>query len=161
MEKKKITIALVIAIVSVGAFLVFPGALAEEELVDAYNKEAGSHRRRGPIKRLMVLVYILRNGVPTVLEGEVVAIEGRILVIGGDEGLISVNLPWRWIVDGETYKLHDLFDGDPWGPGDDVSISSLKLEMAKETYTATAYFAYELEVGGAEASAVLPFNIED
>jgi hypothetical protein len=157
-KKVKIGVALAIAFIAFGAYLLVPAALAEEEYSEP--ETTVKHRlRRLPIK-LRLLIHVLRNGTPTELGGQVVAIEGRILVVSYGDGLLNVNVPGKWIVGGETYTVDDLFDGDPFGLGDLVSIKSLKIEMVRETHSVTLYLAYSLTVEDATASAVLPFNIE-
>jgi hypothetical protein len=66
----------------------------------------------------------------------------------------------RWVVDGEVYTAKDLFDGDPFGVGDEATINSLMMELEEESHTVTVYFTYELEIEGTKATAVIPFNIE-
>ncbi len=82
------------------------------------------------------------------------------MVLEDDGGLVNVNLPWRWMVDGEVYTAKDLFDGDPFGAGDKATIKSLMVELEEESHTVTIYIAYELEIQGTTATAVIPFNIE-
>ncbi len=159
MEKKvKMTVALAFVIVAIGAFLALPPALAEDDVVEQENLNGARFRRR-PVK-FRLLRYLLKNGVPTELEGEIVALEGHILVVSIDGSLTNVNIPGKWILDRETYTAQDLFDGDPYGQGDRVTIYTLKVEMTTETHTVTLYFAYKIEFDGATASAILPFNIE-
>lgn len=158
-SKVKYITALAIVAIAIGAFLVLPPALAtSEEQIDG--ETTANSRNRAPLNRLRVLIYILRNGEPTDLEVTVVTLQGRILVVEKDGALINVNMPGRWIADGETLGLQDLFDGDPFGEGDAVTISALKLQMTRESHTVTAYFAYKLMGGDSAAQAVLPFNIE-
>ena len=158
-KKVKYLTALAIVALAIGAFLALPPALAtSDEQIDVETAEGS--RRWAPLNRLKVLIYILRNGEPTDLEATVVALQGRILVVEKDGALINVNMPWRWIADGETMGLQDLLDGDPFGEGDAVTISALRLQMTRESHTVTAYFAYKVMDGDSAAQAVLPFNIE-
>lgn len=157
-KKVKMTVALAFVIVAIGAFLALPPALAEDDVVEQENLNGARFRRR-PVK-FRLLRYILKNGVPTELEGEIVALEGHILVVSIDDSLTNVNIPGKWILDRETFTAQDIFDGDPYGQGDSVTIYTLKLEMTTETHTVTLYFAYKIEFDGATASAILPFNIE-
>jgi len=158
-RKVKYLTALAIVALAIGAFLALPPALAtSDEQIDVETTEGS--RRRAPLNRLKVLIYILRNGEPTDLEATVVALQGRILVVEKDGALFNVNMPWRWIADGETMGLQDLLDGDPFGEGDAVTISALKLQMTRESHTVTAYFAYKVMDGDSAAQAILPFNIE-
>jgi len=157
-EKKKMIVALTIAIMALGTLLFIPTALAEEELVEP--EANGKTRSWRPFLKLRLLIYILKNGTPTELVGEVVALDGHILVLSIDDSLTNVNIPGKWIVDGETMTAKGLFDGEPIGPGDVVTINSLKIEIVGETHKVISYFAYRIEAEGTTASAVLPFNIE-
>jgi hypothetical protein len=158
-KKVKYLTALAIVALAIGVFLVLPPALAtSDEQIDTETAEGP--RRWGSLNRLKVLIYILRNGEPIDLEATVVALQGRILVVEEDGALINVNMPWRWIADGETMGLHDLLDGDPFGEEDAVTISALRLQMTRESHIVTAYFAYKVMDGDSAAQAVLPFNIE-
>ena len=161
MEKKvKITVVLAISLMTVGALMMVPPAFAEDEIIDVGEDSEGRRLGWRPGCRLRALIYILRNGVPAKVSGEVIALEGRILVVEGGDGLVNVNLPWKWMVDGEAYTAQDLFDGEPFGAGDGIAIDSLMLEMEKESHTVTVYFAYEIEIQGMTVTAVLPFNIQ-
>ena len=151
-------VALTIAIMALGTLLFAPTALAEEELSET--EATGKTRSWRPFLKLRLLIYILKNGTPTELVGEVVALDGHILVLSIDDSLTNVNIPGKWIVDGETMTAKGLFDGEPIGPGDVVTINSLKIEIVGETHKVISYFAYRIEAEGTTASAVLPFNIE-
>jgi hypothetical protein len=155
-KKVKMGMALAVAFIAIGAFLV-PAVLAEDEYTEP--ETTASHRLwKLPIK-LRLLIHVLKNGVPTEIGGQVVALEGRILVVSYGGGLLNINVPGKWIAGGVTYTVQDLFDGD-FGPGDRVSIKTLKVEIAKETHSVTLYLAYSVTVEDVTASAVLPFNIE-
>lgn len=157
-KKVKMTVALAFALVAIGTLLVLPPALAEEDVIEQETIQ-GARLRRRPVK-FRLLRYILKNGIPTELEGDVVTLEGHILVVSIDDSLTNVNIPGKWVLDGETFTAQDLFDGDPYGPGDSATIYTLMVEITTETHTVTFYFAYEMEIEGATASAILPFNIE-
>jgi hypothetical protein len=157
-KKVKMTVALAFVIVAIGAFLALPPALAEDDVVEQETLNGARFRRR-PVK-FRLLRYILKNGVPTELEGDIVALEGHVLVVSIDGSLTNVNIPGKWILDRETFTAQDIFDRDPYGQGDSVTIYTLKVEMTTETHTVTLYFAYKIEFDGATASAILPFNIE-
>lgn len=156
-NKAKYTAALMIALIAVGALLILPSALAEDETIDP-DMPRGPRRR--PLPRLRLWIYVLRHGVPTAVEGEAVALEGHILVVEMDGSPVNVNMPGKWFVDGEVLTARDLFDGETFSFGDTLTISTLKLEMTTETHTATSYFAYAIQGDGTTAHALLPFNIE-
>ena len=158
MEKKvKATIVLITALIAATAFLMIPNAFAEVSDEAEMNSE---RNRWQPQTKLRLLIYVLRNSVPSQFQAEVVTLEGRILVASIDDELVNINMPRRWAVEGEVFSVQDLIDGDPLGPGDTITISALKLEMIKDTHSITSYFSYTLESEGITASAILPFNIE-
>ena len=142
------------------ALMMVPPAFAEDEIVDAGGDSQGGRLGWRPKCRLRALIYILRNGVPAEVTGEVIALEGRILIVENGGELVNVNLPWKWMVDGEVYTAQDLFDGEPFGAGDGIAVDTLMLEMERESHTVTVYFAYEFEIQGTTVTAVLPFNIQ-
>lgn len=158
-KKVKITVVLAISLMTVGALMMAQPAFAEDEIIDAGEGSEGGRLGWRPRCGLRALIYILRNGVPSEITGEVITLEGRILVVEAGGGLVNVNLPWKWMVDGEVYTAQELFDGEPFGAGDGVVIDSLMLEMEKESHTVTVYFAYEMEIQGTTATAVLHYNI--
>ena len=156
-KKVKMGMALAVAFIAIGAFLI-PAVLAKDEYAEP-EKTASGRFPKLPIK-LRLLIHVLKNGAPTEVGGQVVALEGRILVVSYGGGLLNINVPGKWIADGVTYTVQDLFDGDPFGPGDRVSIKTLKVGIAKETHSVTLYLAYSVTVEDVTASTVLPFNIE-
>ncbi len=158
MEKKvKMGMALAVAFIAIGAFLV-PAVLAEDEYTEP-EKTASGRFPKLPIK-LRLLIHVLKNGKPTEISGQVVALEGRILVVSYGDSFLNINVPGKWIADGVTYTVQDLFDGEPFGSGDLISIETLKVEIARETHSVTLYLAYSVTVEDVTASAILPFNIE-
>jgi hypothetical protein len=156
-KKVKMGMVLAVAFIAIGVFLV-PAVLAEDEYAEPEKTASGVFPKL-PIK-LRLLIHVLKNGTPTEVGGQVVALEGRILVVSYGGGLLNINVPGKWIADGVTYTVKDLFDGDPFGPGDLVSIETLKVEIARETHSVAMYLAYSVTVEDLTASAVLPFNIE-
>lgn len=158
-RKVKYLTVLAIVALAIGAFLALPPALAtSDEQIDGETTEGP--RRWGPFNKFKVFIYIFRNGEPTDLEVMVVALQGRILIVEKDGSLINVNMPWRWIANGEAMGLQDLLDGNPFGEEDVVTISAFKLQMTRESHAVTAYFAYKVADEDSTAQAVLPFNIE-
>lgn len=160
MERKvKYTVALAIAIIALGVFIALPATLAEEAPPeDNAIRTHRPHRYLPPKLRLML--HVLRRGEPAELEAITVVLEGHILVVEVEGDLVNIIMPGRWIYEGESLTLQDLFDGEPLGMGEAMTIYTLKLEMTRETHIVTAYFAYEIEVETGTASAILPFNIE-
>jgi hypothetical protein len=158
-RKVKYMIVLSIIAFAFGAFIALSPALAaSEEQIDLNTSE--KPYRQDPINKLRILLYILRNSEPAEIQARVVALHGRILIVEVDGSLFNINVPRIWIANGEIVGIQDLFDGNPIGNGNTVTISSLKIQMTRDNHRVTAYFVYEIKYGEANAHAVLPFNIE-
>jgi hypothetical protein len=155
MQRKHLA-AMCALLVAFGAFMVLPPAFAEE----AYGAETDTAQKGvwRPLNRLRLLLYILKNGEPSTLTGDTVALEGRILVMDLDGDLENVILPGKWVLDGEVITLKDLYD--EYMTGSEVTIHTLKVEYAQDTKTVTVHFGYKVTVEGNTAEAVLPFNIK-
>jgi len=155
MQKKHLA-AMCALLVAFGAFMVLPPALAEE----TYGAETDTAQRGvwSPLNRLRLLLYILRNGEPSTLTGDAVAIQGHILVMDLDGDLENVIMPGSWVLDGQVITLEGLYGG--YMSGGEVTIHTLRVEYVRETKTVTVNFGYKVTVGGDTAEAVLPFNIK-
>jgi hypothetical protein len=159
-KKVKITVVLAVSLIAIGALVLVPPVLAEDEIIDADGDSQRGKFRRCLKCNLGVAIYILTNGVPEEISGEVSVLVGQVLILEDDGGLVNVNLPWKWVIDGEVYTAKDLFDGEPFGTGDEATVKSLMVELEEESHTVTVYFSYELNVEGTKATAVIPFNIK-
>lgn len=155
MEKKHLaaTYALLVAF---SMFMVLPPVFAEEEIddVESATEQRGSWR---PLNRLRILIYIVKNGIPTTVTGDTVALEGHILVMSVADNLENVILPGKWVLDGKIITLSELYD--EYMSGSEITVHTLKVELVQESKTITVYFGYKIEAGGVFASAVLPFNV--
>jgi hypothetical protein len=155
MEKKHLaaTCALLVAF---SAFIVLPSVLADGETTDVGSVTAQKGAWR-PLNRLRILIYIIRNGVPTTVTGDTVALEGHILVMSVTGDLENIILPGKWVLDGQIITLLELYD--EYMSGSEITVHTLKVELVQESKTITVYFGYKIETGGIVASAVLPFNV--
>ena len=61
---------------------------------------------------------------------------------------------------GEAFTLQDLFDGDPFELGENVTLETLMLELIKDTHIVKSYFAYSIQIDRETVTALPPFNIE-
>jgi hypothetical protein len=160
MEKKTqaIVIAtLIVAVVASGIVLSLQAVSAEETPPQTFDGQG--------VKRLFrrgnaILWRFVKNGVPETLEGEASVVERRILVLTVQGKVVNVVVPRMWVIDGETLTLQDLFDGDPFELGEEVTLETLKLGLVKDTHTVTSYIAYAIQSHEETATALLPFNIE-
>jgi hypothetical protein len=160
MEKKTkaiiITLLMVIVVAS-GLVLSLQDASAEEVPPQTFE---GRGDKRLLKRRNAVLWRFLKNGVPETLVGKASLIEGCILVLDVQGKIVNVVVPRIWVVDGETLTLQDLFDGDPFDLGEEVTLETLMLELIKDTHTVTSYFTFSIQSDEETAAPLLPFNIE-
>ncbi|MFH2110758.1 MAG: hypothetical protein ABIJ47_05790 [Candidatus Bathyarchaeota archaeon] len=156
MEKKHLA-AMCALLVAFSAFMVLPPVYAEGETDDmeSVTRQNGAWR---PINRLRLLIYILRNGEPATVTGDTVALEGHILVMSVTGDLENIILPGKWVLGGQIIALQELYD--EYMSGGEITVHTLKLELAQESKTVTVYFGYKIAAGGAVAEAVLPFNVQ-
>lgn len=162
MEKNtKLIAGLMIALIAIGTLAIVPSIMAQSEGQPAPKglrlvlRQALRHRAH-PWLRLL-----LKNGTPETFTGIVTDFRGAILVVQADGETLNVNAPRLWSVEGVILNRSDLFDGDPFALGEtELTFHTLKLELEREEFTVTTYFAYILESDDVEARAVLPFNIE-
>ena len=159
-KTKLITIVAIMSIMITSIVtLTLPNALAEENTTTTDVRQRISNLFK---KRLAITMgrRFLKNGVPETLEGEVYVIERDILVLEIEGDKVNTIVPYKWMINGETINIKDLFDGDPFNVGDEVIIETLKLEIVKETHTVNSYFVYSINRDGTEVNALLPVNIE-
>jgi len=154
MQKKHLA-AMCALLVAFSAFMVLPPVFAEE-VSDAKSETTQKGVWR-PLNKLRLLIYILKNGEPSTLTGDPVALEGQILVMDIARDLENVILPGKWVLNGQIITLKDLYD--EYMSGNEITVHTLKLEYAQDTKTVTVHFGYKIVVGGSTAEAVLPFNI--
>jgi hypothetical protein len=162
MEKtRKLIAGLVIALVAIGALVIAPNVLAEndQEALNISDQSVGCNNRRKV--RHPLLLYILKNGEYGQMTGTVVAQKGTILVLEiVEDATCNVIVPPLWLVEGEIKNRLDLFSEGDFCVGSTITIDTLKVEYTQETYTITAYFTYRISVEGSQAKALLPFNID-
>jgi hypothetical protein len=160
MEKKTqaIVIAtLIVVVVASGIVLSLQAVSAEEVPPQTFD---GPSEKRLLRRREAIIWRFVKNGVSETLKGEASVVERRILVLDVQGKIINVVVPRIWVIDGEALTLQDLFDGDPFELGEEVTLETLMLELVKETHTVTSYIAYSIQNHEEIATALLPFNIE-
>lgn len=167
---KKLKLGILTGVVFITiVILVIPTVLAEEGPNEIKTEGGQSYpwfkNKIGMVKYVLrhrlPLMHLLRNGVPTEIEGQIIALEGQNLIVSYDNMVLNIIVPGKWFEEGSVYKAQELLDGDPFGSGDLVSIKTLKVEIDKaDTHDVTLYLAYSITFENMEASAILPFNIE-
>jgi hypothetical protein len=161
MEKKTQAIVittLIVTLVASGIILSLQAVSAEEVAPQIFE---GQSEKRLLRRREATIWRFVKNGVPENLEGEVSVVERRILVLDVQGKVVNVVVPRIWVIDGEALTIQDLFDGNPFEFGEEVTLETLMLELEKDTHTVTSYIAYSIQNHEETATALLPFNIED
>jgi hypothetical protein len=118
--------------------------------------------KRFPIRpRARFAVWFLKNAEPTEIEGEVVALLQRKLILSTDDERIRVNMPIQWIVDEQVLTLKELFEN--YLEGKSVTVKVLEANMIdKEGLRIYILVGYELVTdSGSRATACLKVNIAD
>ena len=111
--------------------------------------------------RARFAVWFLKNAEPKTVEGQVVSLTQRKLVINTDDNQVRVMMPIQWTVDEQLLTIKELFDNHL--EGQNVKIKVLESDMInKEGLRIYIQVGYELETEtGIDANACLKINIED
>jgi hypothetical protein len=117
--------------------------------------------RLGP--RARFVVWFLRNAEPTQVDGTVVALSEKKLILNTAEDQIRVNLPASWTVGNEVFTREELFSSGYINEGETVTIKALGADLVdKEGLHIYLLVGYELiNESGVTATANLRVNIED
>jgi len=128
-------------------------AMAE---IEQYKPE---HFPTRPIARFAV--WFLKNAEPTEVEGQVVALAQKKLILNTDQEQIRVNMPTRWTVNDQVLTLKELFKNHLEDQG--VTIKVLEADMInKEGLRIYILVGYKLITdSGTQATACLKINIDD
>lgn len=113
--------------------------------------------------RARFAVWFLNHAEPTQVEGTVVALAEKKLILNTAEDQIRVILPAEWTVNGEVLTREELFSSGYLGEGETVSVKALGADMIdKEGLRIYLLVGYELvNQSGVNAIANLRVNIED
>lgn len=128
-------------------------AMAESE-----QYKPGNHSIR-PRERF--LVWFMNNAEPTEIEGKVIVLSEKKLILNTDEEQIRVNMPNKWTIDEQVLTLEELYENHLVGYS--VTINVLEADMInKEGLRIYILVGYELITdSGSQAKACLKINIED
>jgi hypothetical protein len=112
--------------------------------------------------RQRLLERFIGNATLAEVQGTVVALVRKLLVIEVDNSQVRVHLPREWIVEGKEVKIEDLFETDYLTIGQNITVKALEgTIVTKETFRIYVLVGYEMiNADGIHAYAVLPFNIE-
>ncbi|MBT8172155.1 hypothetical protein KJN74_04730 [Candidatus Bathyarchaeota archaeon] len=111
--------------------------------------------------RVRFAVWFLKHAQPNEVEGKVVALVQKKLVINVEDELIRVNMPRQWVTNNEVFTLRELFENHLHG--EELIIKVLEADMInKEGIRIYIFVGYELVTdSGFKATACLKMNIED
>ena len=138
-----------------------PSVSLGDELTVAEIEEFKFPRLRAALKVRFAL-WFLNHSEPTEVDGTVVALTEKKLILNTDEDQIRVNLPAEWIVDGEVLTQEELFASGYLSEGESISIKALGADVIdKEGLRIYLLVGYEIiDDAGVHATANLPVNIE-
>ena len=110
--------------------------------------------------RVRFAAWFLKNAQPNEVEGTVVALLQKKLVLNVEEKQIRVNMPRQWTTESESLTLNGLYENHL--AGQEVVIKVLEAELVdKEGLLINILLGYELSIDtGIKATACLKVNIE-
>jgi hypothetical protein len=110
--------------------------------------------------RVKFALWFLKNAEPTQVEGTVVALAQKKLVLNIDEEQIRVNMPIQWTMENEVLTIRELYESHL--EGNDITIDALEASIVdKDGLSIKILVSYELSTSEIEASACLKINIAD
>lgn len=115
-----------------------------------------------PIRpRVRFVLWFLKNAEPIEVEGKVVALSERKLVLNIEENQIRVNMPNQWTVNDQIISLNELYENHL--KDQSVTIKVLEADMVNnEGLRIYIQVGYKLTTeSGIQANACLKINIED
>ena len=112
--------------------------------------------------RVRFAVWFLNHADPTEIEGTVVALAQKKLILNTDEEQIRVNMPRQWTIENEVVTLEELFESYV-SDGENITVKALGADMInKEGLRIYLLVGYELITESEiKVSANLRVNIED
>jgi len=138
-----------------------PSVSLGDELTVAEIEELKPLRFRAALKVRFAL-WFLNHSEPTEVDGTVVALTEKKLILNTDEDQIRVNLPVEWTVDGEVLTREELFASGYLSEGESITVKALEADVIdKEGLRIYLLVGYEIiDDAGVHATANLPVNIE-
>lgn len=113
--------------------------------------------------KLRLLWWFLNHSEPVEIEGTIVMLSDKKLVLSSGEEQIGVHLPDEWIVEGEVVTPQGLFTSGYLSEGENVTVKALRADLIdKEWLSIYLTIGYEIiDDAGDHAYANLDVNIED
>ena len=113
--------------------------------------------------KLRLLWWFLNHSEPVEIEGTVVMLSDKKLILSSGEEQIGVHLPDEWIVDGKVITPEELFASGYLSEGENVTVKALRADLIDKEWL-NIYLAVGYEIiddAGDHAYANLDVNIED
>jgi hypothetical protein len=138
-----------------------PSASLGDELTAAEIEECKFPRLRAALKARFIW-WFLNHSEPVEVDGTVVALTEKKLILNTDEDQIRVNLPDEWTADGEALTLEELFASGYLSEGESITVKALGAYVIdKEGLRIYLLVGYEIiDDAGVHATANLNVNIE-
>ena len=135
-------------------------ALGDEEAVAEIEECQPTGFRAG--LKVRFVRWFLNHSEPTEVDGTIVALTDKKLILNTDEEQIRVNLPADWTVDGEVLTLEELFASGYLREGESITVKALGADVIdKEGLRIYLLVGYEIiDDAGVHAIANLHVNIE-
>jgi hypothetical protein len=167
MNGKTKAITVIITAVAICMLVYSPLTQANQNQInleeDATIKEIEQYKPENfPIRsRARFAIWFLKNAETSTVEGKVVALAQRKIVINTDEDQIRVMMPLQWTVDEQLLSIKELFENHLEGQNVIVKVLQAKI-IDKEGLRIYIQVGYELTTeSGIEANACTRINIED
>ena len=112
--------------------------------------------------KLELLRRLIETATPTEINGTVVALVEKMLVLDTDEGHVRIHLPPTWSVNYTVLEKEELFNNTFSAIGENVTVKALKAVLFDgDGFRINVMMGYEIvNANSVHAYAVLPFNIE-
>jgi hypothetical protein len=138
-----------------------PSVSLGDELTVAEIEELKPLRFRAALKVRFAL-WFLNHSEPVEVDGTVVALTEKKLILNTDEEQIRVHLPAEWTADNEVLTREELFASGYLSEGESITVKALGADLVdKEGIRIYLLVGYEIiDQSGIHATANLNVNIE-
>jgi len=138
-----------------------PSASLGDELTAAEIEEFKFPRLRAALK-VRFAFWFLNHSEPVEVDGTVVALTEKKLILNTDENQIRVHLPDEWTVDNEVLTREELFASGYLSECENITVKALGADLIdKEGLRIYLLVGYEIiDQSGVHATANLHVNIE-
>jgi len=112
--------------------------------------------------KLELLRRLIENATPTEIDGTVVALVEKMLILDTGEGHVRIHLPPTWSVNYTVMEKEELFNSTFSAIGENVTVKALKAVLFDgDGFSINVMMGYEIvNADSVHAYAVLPSNIE-